>query len=272
MPLHIEITGDCSPKEWRALAALTAVMLGETSTLAVASAAVPEWLPGSLRDLAPVDPIMPEQLAKAGNVPPPPTATATVPIVLPDAATTATPATVAAETPATPEVKAEEPAKPDPKAFDAKALVLPEGAQLDEATMGKFSELAKETGLSQEAAQKLFDLHQETIKAATEQSTRLWSETQTQWVNEVKADKDIGGDKLPGVQQVIGKILDNPEFAATGVKEAFNLTGAGNNPAILKTFYNMAKALTEGQHVAGNPARNMPASAADAIYPHLKQG
>jgi len=183
-------------------------------------------------------------------------------------------------TPAAEPAKVEEPAKPEgekpaevkPEAFDAKALKLPEGVEVDEATMGKFSELAKETGLSQEAAQKLFDLHQETIKAATEQSTRLWSETQTNWVNEVKADKDIGGDKLPGVQQVIGKILDNPEFAATGVKEAFNLTGAGNNPAILKTFYNMAKALTEGQHVAGNPARNMPASAADAMYPHLKQG
>ncbi len=182
--------------------------------------------------------------------------------------------TPAAEPAATVEAKpeGEKPVEAKPNAFDAKALVLPEGAQLDEATIGKFSELAKETGLSQEGAQKLFDLHQETIKAATEASTRLWSETQTQWVNEVKADKDIGGDKLPGVQQVIGKILDNPEFAATGVKEAFNLTGAGNNPAILKTFYNMARALTEGQHVAGNPARNMPASAADAIYPHLKQG
>jgi len=170
-----------------------------------------------------------------------------------------------------PKPEGEKKPEAEAKAFDAKALTIPEGMSLDEATMGKFAELAKETGLNQESAQKLFDLHSEAIKAAAEGSSKLWADTQTQWVNEIKADKEIGGANLPEVQKTIGKILDNPAFAAPGVKEAFNLTGAGNNPAILKTFYNMAKLLSEGQHVGGEPAKGTPSSAADAMYPHLRK-
>ena len=45
MSLHIEISGDASPREWRALQALAAAMLGETSRAAIVAEAVAKTPP-----------------------------------------------------------------------------------------------------------------------------------------------------------------------------------------------------------------------------------
>jgi hypothetical protein len=91
------------------------------------------------------------------------------------------------------------------------------------------------------------------------------------WQNEIKADKEIGGDKLPATLQTVSKALD--QYGTPGVRQALDYTGAGNNPEIVRTIYAMAKALGEGGHVNGNPpnGRQGPIDAASAIYPNLVQ-
>lgn len=144
--------------------------------------------------------------------------------------------------------------EPEVPAFDPESLTLPEGFQKDEAHFAQFTEWAKEAGINQPQAEKLIGLHAEAVKQLTESTTRAWEEQNNVWINEVKADKELGGANLTTVKQTIAKVLDNPDLSDPKFREALDYTGAGNNPAVIRTLYRMAQKLTEGASVAGEPA------------------
>lgn len=145
------------------------------------------------------------------------------------------------------------------------ALTIPEGFQADEASVGKFLEIANELGLSKEGASKLVGLQAELAKQASEAGSKLWEETQTQWQDQVRADPEIGGTKLQENLGVIAKLLDSHGNAE--VRQAFDITGAGNNPAVIKFLIKVGKELGEGKPVLGGPG-NAPADAASILYPN----
>jgi hypothetical protein len=94
-----------------------------------------------------------------------------------------------------------------------------------------------------------------------------WRTTNEQWVNEVKTE--FAGEKLTAAQATVSKALN--EYGGQGVREAFDLTGAGNNPAIFRLIHNMAKALGEGTPATnGTPAGQGEKTLAERMYPNLK--
>ena len=79
----------------------------------------------------------------------------------------------------------------------------------------------------------------------------------TQWREELKADKDIGG-KLDQVKVEIGRAIDRlPPTVREPFKEAMNLTGAGDHPAVIKAIHAFASLIGEGTHVSGGGPRPM---------------
>ena len=178
--------------------------------------------------------------------------------------------------PAPAEVKPAESEKPaegekpaEVPVFSFDALKLPEGVTLPDEAKSEFSEIVTKNGISTEAAQAMMDLYAKQAGGAAAAQAEAWKTMNEGWVTEVKADPDIGGDKLPATLQMIAKVLDDPTIGAPGVKEALNLTGAGNNPAIVKTIANLARIATEGgRHVAGaaNTGVKPPESLGDALY------
>jgi hypothetical protein len=165
------------------------------------------------------------------------------------AAATTEPATTTEAAPATPQA--------DP--YDSAKLTLPEGFDKENETFKAFEGLAKEAGLSHKAAQTLIDQHTAAIKASTDALYADWYKQNETWQKEVKADAEIGGAKLDGVLQTVAKVLDNAELTDPKFREALEYTGAGNHPAVARTLYRWAKALSEGESVSGNP----PARAAN---------
>lgn len=143
---------------------------------------------------------------------------------------------------------------------------------LSDKDKSEIGDIATKHGLSNEAMTDLLTTYKARMDAQSESAVKQFLDVNETWTKEVMADPKIGGDKWPEVKQTIGKLLDNPQFADPGLKEALNYTGAGNNPAIIKSFYNMAKALTEGGHVGGQPAGTKPATpttGSHAMYPNL---
>ncbi len=140
---------------------------------------------------------------------------------------------------------------PDP--YDSAKLTLPEGFDKENESFKAFEGLAKEAGLSHKAAQTLIDQHTAAIKASTDALYADWYKQNETWQNEVKADAEIGGAKLEGVLQTVAKVLDNAELTDPKFREALEFTGAGNHPAVARTLYRWAKALSEGESVSGNP-------------------
>jgi hypothetical protein len=155
--------------------------------------------------------------------------------------------------------------------FDPAALKPPEGIEkFDDGTVEKIAPLAEKHGLSTEAVQDFVNLHFDILKQAAQAPYQAWDAMQTKWVDQVKADPEL--KDTDAVAAAVGKVFDNPNYGDPEVRKALALTGAGNNPAIIRTFYRMAKALNEGGPVAAQPGGSKPPLGAGAMYPHLKQG
>jgi hypothetical protein len=157
---------------------------------------------------------------------------------------------------------------------------VPEGFELDKDIAAEFGTLAKKHNLTQSGAQELVDFHINKTKEAFEAPFNAYADKRQEWRDQINSDSEIGGSKLSGVKVSIGKLIDSfgdPKIAEA-FREAMDYTGAGDNPAVVKGLYALAKRLTEGAAVRGNgpspegqrePGLPSRPGAAAAIYPHL---
>jgi hypothetical protein len=203
-------------------------------------------------------------------------------------ATTVTPPPAPTSTPPDPAAKPDAP-KPatTPGAPEAyAAFTAPEGYTLDAAVIDAATPIFKELGLSQEAAQKLVEFHSKAMIEAAKAPQSTYETMRNEWTAKAKADPDMakasvdGKTGLEAVKLDMGRALTalGDPTLAKDFKEAMDLTGAGDHPAFIKTFWKLAQFVTEGKAVTpGNPSPHgqrppgqseRPAPAA-ALYPHL---
>ena len=165
------------------------------------------------------------------------------------------------------EKKPAEGAKPD-EPIKYEAFKLPEGVTLDEAKLAAFTKLAGDAKIPQEAAQSILDMYTSEIKQAVEAPYRAWTDLQTQWRDEVINDPVFGGANLEknlaatkaGMNALLGE--DAKSFF-----EALNITGAGNNPAIVRGLIKAAAPHAPASPVAGQPGKTSK-SAGETLYPN----
>jgi hypothetical protein len=172
--------------------------------------------------------------------------------------------TGAAATGADPNAKPVDGAVDPAKAGETKAdpdykFTAPEGIELDQARLTEFTTIAKDLKLPAEAAQKLVDLASKAETARVEAHVAQVAK----WAEDVKADKDLGGDKLQESAATARKAID---LGPPELKQFLNDTGLGNHPLLFKTFHAIGKALSEESTVVrgGTPAGQR--SAADVLY------
>lgn len=157
-----------------------------------------------------------------------------------------------------------------PEKYDFK---VPEGYEIPDETMGKVDGLFREANLSNGQAQKFVDFYEEQTKEAMAAPYELWAGTQQKWVDEMKADRELGGTNLNRTLSSISRFI-NAMPNANAFKEALNYTGAGNHPDIIRGLYAMSKAHTESRApVTGKPAGQSDGRpsgpGARALYPSL---
>ncbi len=162
---------------------------------------------------------------------------------------------------------AKEDAKEAVKPIEYTDFTLPEGVKPDDTILTEFKTLAAESGLSQESAQKLVNLYGDQIKTAVEAPYTQWRALQDEWREAIKTDPELGGVKMESLTQSIAKTIDTVMGDKSGaVRDAFNMTGAGNNPEIVRFIYRLSQAVTEGAPVSGNPMATAPKSRSDTLY------
>jgi hypothetical protein len=157
--------------------------------------------------------------------------------------------------------------------FDPKTYKAPEGASVDEKTLSDYAAIVNDDKLSpSERGTKMLDLYNSAMKTVGESYTKAWTDTNEKWVNEVKADPEIGGSKFEPTKQMISKAIDTMgPTVASAFRQSLDITGVGNNPAFIRGLAVMAKALTEGSHVAGGPPSGKEKSVAEIFYPSMNQ-
>ncbi|WP_431641226.1 peptidase [Enterobacter hormaechei] len=138
-----------------------------------------------------------------------------------------------------------------------------EGQELDTAALEQFEPIARELNLTNEQAQKMVDLYGTKIMPMVQkQQAEAWQKQTEGWAETVKADKEIGGDKLTANLSAAQRALD--QFGTPELKEYLNATGLGNHPDLVKTFVKIGKAMSEDGMVTGKESGQR--SAAEVLY------
>lgn len=166
----------------------------------------------------------------------------------------------------------EEAPKPDaPESYAD--FTLPEGVELDAKVVEDAKALAKELGLSQENAQRVADLLAKQTEVSGPKAAKAFEDQQQaqvktihdEWVAQVKADKEIGGEKLA---ENLAKAKTAMEATTTPQLQALlQRTGLGNNVEVIRHFLRIAPAFSEDKFIPGGTApAGANRSAADVLY------
>jgi len=172
--------------------------------------------------------------------------------------TTAAAATTDANAQATTDAAAAQAAADAAAAAAAKDVVyefkLPDGVKLEGESLEELKTLAKESGLTQEQAQKLADLGAKQAQSFANQIAEQQKAVTAEWETQARTDKEFGGDKLDENLGVAKKALDT--FGSPGLKEMLVKTGLGNHPEVIRLLVKTGKAISEdGRIVTGSAAQ-----------------
>lgn len=143
-----------------------------------------------------------------------------------------------------------------------------EGAMLDSEVVSAYSEAARELNLTQEAAQKMLD---KVVPVMARQQSEQHLKLRTSWVEESRADKEFGGDKLDANLAIARKPLDM--FGTPQLRKLLNESGLGDHPEVIRMLYRFGRAVSEDGYVgqSSGSARNAPRDyigAASVLYPN----
>lgn len=172
-----------------------------------------------------------------------------------------TPTPTPAETPAEPTLLA--PAAPEtpaaPVVPEKYEFAAPEGVTVDPEALTGFEVAAREAGLTQAQFAAIAPLGAQLIASkvaaamADALPAHLRPDTQTAWADAVRNDPEIGGDKLAPSLAQAAKVID--AYGGAALREALNVTRAGNNPAVVKAFIAIGKAMGDAEGLSvGKPA------------------
>lgn len=146
-----------------------------------------------------------------------------------------------------------------PEVYEFKAA---EGVELDTEALKDFEPVARELNLTNEQAQKLVDAYPKILAGVQQRQADAWQKQTEGWAEAVKADKEIGGDKLESNLSAAQRALD--QFGNPELKEYLNVTGMGNHPELVKAFVKIGKAMSEDGMVSGKDTGQR--SAAEVLY------
>jgi hypothetical protein len=159
--------------------------------------------------------------------------------------------------PADPGVQSDDVSETEPKepegAPEEYSFEFTEGTIIDDDAVAELSAIAKELNLPQAEAQKFAAVAEKMSQKWTEGLQNHIIETRTGWRDTVKADKEIGGDKMPENLALAKSAIE--AFGTPELKAMLDDTGIGDNPEFIRFALRVGKANSEHDFVkSGKPA------------------
>ena len=128
----------------------------------------------------------------------------------------------------------------NPKEPEPFELTAPEGYPINEAGLKGLNDLCKSAKLTKEQGEAVLQHMAGNYSAFQEQQQAQGKA----WIEEFKADKEFGGDKFDASLADAKKALATFDDSGT-VSKMLQETGYGNNPAVLKIFARVGRAMGE---------------------------
>lgn len=156
-----------------------------------------------------------------------------------------------------PEVGAvsEAPAAIDPASYE---LSLPEGFAVDDGLMTEARDAFAAAGVPADKAQSLLDIYTKASQSALTAAQTAFETQQSEWLTTINSMPEFQGSTREKSLTAIGKLFD--DYGTPEAKDALNMAGVGNHPALVKFIHSIASVLSEGTSVPGgrpvNPGPN----------------
>jgi len=158
-----------------------------------------------------------------------------------------------------------------PEKYDLK---LPKDSLLTTEALERKAADAKARGLTNEQAQK--ELENENATIATyvdtqkQQQEAEWKKQNEAWVNEIKSDKEIGGEAFPKNVELAKRVVQR--FGDDSFVKELDGTGFGNHPGLVRMLVKLGKAMSEDQLVLpGSQPAGAVKSSAEIFYSKSKE-
>lgn len=173
--------------------------------------------------------------------------------------------------------------KPEEKPVELEPIIyeafkMPEGVEPDKDAIALYTDALGKHRLTQEVGQELLDLHTVSLQKyagfVEAEQHRIFGETRSNWVTQVKADEQLGGAGHQTAMAAIARMRD--KLVPADRKDAFNdflrITGAGDHPEFLRILHNASRWLDEPTPLpASKPSPNNgqpPRRGMSAVYDH----
>lgn len=147
-------------------------------------------------------------------------------------------------------------------------LKMPEETLLEETVKDEVISMAKEKGLSNEQAQEVLNMQSKAISNYHEKALENLHQEVEAWGNEIRSDKEIGGENLPQNAELAKRAVKH--FAGEDFLTELDETGYGNHPRLFKLLVNVGKEIESGGLVLAGAQPSQPKSMADVFYPKDK--
>lgn len=145
-------------------------------------------------------------------------------------------------------------------------LKMPEGVEVDTALLETFAPQFKELGLTTKQAQALADKFIEAQTKQGEAKSQEWAKTVSGWVDQAKADPEIGGANWDSTAKTASGVVQR--FGTPELKEYLNASGAGNHPELIRFMAKVGAMIGEDNPaISENPGNKVAKDTASILYP-----
>jgi hypothetical protein len=164
------------------------------------------------------------------------------------------------------EKKDEDPANKVPE--DGKyALTMPDGVEVDQEMLDALGPDFKDIGLTNAQAQKLADKFIKVQQDRMQKQGETWNNTVQKWVDDAKADKEIGGDKWDATVKNAQRAVNT--LGTPALKEYLQASGGGNHPELIRVFARAGNLIKEDDPAKGGAeGAGKPADPAHVLFPN----
>lgn len=174
----------------------------------------------------------------------------------------AAPSTNAADTPK-PDANSAESAPPPKVVPETYDLKLSENSPLDSDALTKLAAEAKALGLSQEEAADF-------VKVREEDVTDFIKQRKDAWLNQSKADPEIGGTKLAENVVVANRAIE--KYASPALKSELAKTGYGSHPEMVRMFARIGREMADDRAILPGAQTGNTMPVTEIFYPKKQEG
>lgn len=145
-------------------------------------------------------------------------------------------------------------------------LKMPEGVEVDQAMLDQFAPTFKELGLTTKQAQALADKFIEAQAKHGEAQAQNWAKLTGEWVDQAKADPEIGGAKWDATVKNASGVVKR--FGNDAFRDYLNASGAGNHPEMIRFMAKVGAMIGEDRPaISENPGKKIAQDTAAILYP-----